>query len=204
MSSGFVSKARFQVRSILLHMSQPDLSDSLTAARDLLGWKLVHESPEGRTSGYIVETEAYTQEDPASHTYGGKRLANAAMFEPAGTIYVYFTYGMHYCVNIVTGEKDHGEAVLIRALEPAEGVDLMRRRRKTDDKRNLCSGPAKLVQAMGITKLHGGTNLMDGSLKLEPGTSPKRIVQTTRVGISKAVDQPWRFYIADNPFISKP
>lgn len=182
----------------------PDLSNAFDAAKNLLGWQLVHDSPEGRTGGIIVETEAYTQEDPASHTYGGKRLANAAMFEPAGTIYVYFTYGMHYCVNIVTGPKDHGEAVLLRALEPVEGIELMAQRRRTAKLTNLCSGPAKLVQAMGITKLHGGTNLMNGSLKLLPGITPTAIVQTTRVGISKAQDQPWRFYIKGNPFISRP
>jgi DNA-3-methyladenine glycosylase len=182
---------------------EPDLSNAASAAQNLLGWKLVHDAPEGRTAGFIVETEAYTEADPASHTYGGKRLANAAMFEPAGTIYVYFTYGMHYCVNIVTGPKGHGEAVLLRALEPAEGIDIMMKRRGTDNLKNLCSGPAKLVQAMGITKLHGGTNLMDGALKLEPGFAPKSIVHTTRIGISKAIDQPWRFYVSDNAFVSK-
>jgi DNA-3-methyladenine glycosylase len=183
---------------------QPDLSNAVTAAKELLGWQLIHDSSEGRTSGIIVETEAYTQEDPASHAYGGKRLANAAMFEPAGTIYVYFTYGMHYCVNIVTGPKDHGEGVLIRALEPLEGIDIMKKRRKTENILNLCSGPAKLVQAMGITKLHGGTNLMDGSLKLGSGIKPLDIVQTTRVGISRATDQPWRYYIKGNMYISRP
>lgn len=185
-------------------MTLPDLSNSVSAARNLLGWQLVHESPGGRVSGYIVETEAYTQTDPASHTYGGKRLANAAMFEPAGTIYVYFTYGIHYCVNIVTGPQNHGEAVLIRSLEPVDGIDIMQRRRKTNNRNNLCSGPAKLVQALGITKLHNGTNITNGSLKLEPGFKPEAITQTTRVGISKAVDQPWRFYVGGSPFVSKP
>lgn len=182
---------------------KPDLSNALTAARSLLGWKLVHDSPEGVTAGYIVETEAYTEEDPASHAYGGKKLANAAMFEPAGTIYVYFTYGMHYCVNIVTGSKGHGEGVLLRALEPVDGIDLMKQRRRTDILANLCSGPAKLVQAMGISKLHGGTNLNDGSLRLEPGFTPKVISQSPRIGISQAKDQPWRFFVADNQFVSR-
>lgn len=182
---------------------KPDLSDSLAAAKDLLGWKLVYESPEGRTAGYIVETEAYSQEDPASHAFGGKRVANAALFEPAGTVYVYFTYGMHYCFNIATGVKDHGEGVLIRALQPTDGLDLMKMRRNTYDEKNLCNGPAKLVQAMGITKLHGGTRLNEGVIRLQPGIAPELVVQTTRIGISKAVDQPWRFYIADNPFVSR-
>jgi len=182
---------------------EPNLTQAVTAARDLLGWKLVHNSPAGRASGYIVETEAYTQEDPASHTYGGKKLANAAMFEPAGTIYVYFTYGMHYCVNIVTGPEGHGEAVLIRALDPVEGVDLMKRRRGVDDLNRLTSGPANLVKALGITKLHSGTNLMTGTLKLEPGFKPKEVIQTTRIGISKAINQPWRFYISQNAYVSR-
>jgi DNA-3-methyladenine glycosylase len=180
----------------------PDLSDSVTAAQTLLGWKLVHDSPDGLTSGYIVETEAYSQSDPASHTYGGKRLANAAMFEPAGTIYVYFTYGMHYCVNIVTGAADDGQAVLIRALQPVDGIDLMKRRRGTDQ--NLCNGPARLVQAMGITPDYSGKHLLTAELRLEPGFEPAEIVQTTRIGISKAVDQPWRFYVAGSEFVSRP
>jgi DNA-3-methyladenine glycosylase len=182
---------------------QPDLSNAVTAAQSLLGWKLVHESTEGVTAGYIVETEAYTQDDPASHAYGGKKLANASMFEGAGTIYVYFTYGMHYCVNIVAGHKGYGEGVLIRALEPVEGLELMEQRRKTTDRKNLCSGPAKLVQAMGITKGHGGTHITKGSLRLEPGFVPEEIIQTTRVGISKAQDQTWRFYVKGSPYISR-
>lgn len=182
---------------------QPDLSNALTAAQSLLGWKLVHQSEEGLTAGYIVETEAYTQEDPASHAYGGQKLANRAMFEAAGTIYVYFTYGMHYCVNIVTGPAGHGQGVLIRALEPVEGIELMKARRNTDNVMNLCSGPAKLVQAMGITRGHGGTKLSAEGLYLEPGFEPPQITQTTRVGISKAVDQPWRFYVTDSPYISR-
>ena len=182
----------------------PDLTNSLIAARSLLGWELVHQSSEGITAGYIVETEAYTQEDPASHAFGGKKMANAAMFEPAGTVYVYFTYGMHYCVNIVTGPKDHGEGVLIRALQPTAGIELMQLRRRTQHLLNLCSGPAKLVQAMGITRLHGGTNLNKGSLSLKPGFKPEEIIQTARIGVSKAADQPWRFYLAGNPFVSKP
>jgi DNA-3-methyladenine glycosylase len=182
----------------------PDLSDALQAARTLLGWKFVHDSPEGRTAGYIVETEAYTMEDPASHAFGGPKVRNAAMFEPAGTIYVYFTYGMHYCVNIVTGAKGHGQGVLIRALEPVEGIELMQKRRKLDDIQQLTNGPAKLVQALGITRQHGGSHLTHGTIRLEPGFKPQEIVQTTRVGISKAVDQPWRFYVAGNRFVSKP
>lgn len=182
----------------------PDLSTAVTAARNLLGWKLVHVTPEGITSGYIVETEAYTMEDAASHTYNGQSLRNAAMFESAGTIYIYFTYGMHYCVNIVTGVSGHGEGVLIRALEPVEGIELMQQRRGGKQIPQLTNGPAKLVRAMGITKQLYGTKINSGSLRLEPGIKPADIVQTTRVGIKKAVDHPWRFYIANNSNVSKP
>ena len=181
----------------------PDLSNSLVAAKGLLGWKLVHDSPEGLTSGYIVETEAYDMSDPASHAFGGERIRNRSMFMPAGTVYVYFTYGIHYCVNVVTGGRGEGQGVLIRALEPYEGVDLMRLRRKTDNPLNLCSGPAKLVQAMGISKDDDGTVLGQGLINLEPGFTPTDVVRTTRIGITKAIDQPWRFYIADNPHVSK-
>lgn len=181
----------------------PDLSDSLTGARSLLGWKLVHETPEGITSGYIVETEAYDMHDPASHAYGGPRKRNAAMYEAAGTVYVYFTYGMHYCMNIVTGEKGHGQGVLIRALQPLEGIELMKQRRGMTDERQLTNGPAKLAQAMGIAMESYGMELGKGSLRLEPGIEVHEIVQTTRVGISRAVDQPWRFYVAHNAYVSR-
>lgn len=179
------------------------LPDGLSGAKNLLGWKLVHETSEGITGGYIVETEAYNQDDPASHAYGGPTPRNEAMFEEAGTIYVYFTYGMHYCVNIVAGPKGRGEGVLIRALEPVEGIELMRKRRGVEVDLMLTNGPAKLVQAMGITKELNGATINTGSLKLVPGFKPKEIVQTTRIGINKAVDQSWRFYVKDNLFVSK-
>lgn len=181
----------------MLHMG------AVSAARQLLGWKLVHESAIGMTSGYIVETEAYTIEDPASHSYAGPTKRNAPMFSAAGTVYVYFTYGMHYCVNIVTGDKDHGQAVLIRALQPVDGLDIMQGRRHVVQPENLTNGPAKLVQAMGITMEHNNTQVFDGSLRLEKGITPRLVIETTRIGIKKAVKQPWRFYIADNPFVSR-
>ncbi|MDB5186412.1 MAG: 3-methyladenine glycosylase [Candidatus Saccharibacteria bacterium] len=183
--------------------TQELLSDSFTAARNLLGMKLVHETPEGITSGYIVETEAYDMSDPASHTYGGETPRNAAMFKEAGTIYVYFIYGIHYCFNIVTGESGHGQAVLIRALEPIEGIELMQKRRGVDDVVSLTNGPAKLVSAMGITKDDMGKSVFTSNVRIERGFSPSEVVQTTRVGITKAADKPWRFYIADNRFVSK-
>lgn len=185
-------------------MTHPNLSGSLLGARSLLGWKLVHESSDGITSGYIVETESYDMHDPASHAYGGLRKRNAAMYEEAGTVYVYFTYGMHYCMNIVTGSKGHGQGVLIRALQPLEGIELMKKRRGLSDERQLTNGPAKLAQAMGIHMRHGGMKIGASELRLEPGIEVHEVVQTTRIGISKAVDQPWRFYIAHNPYVSKP
>lgn len=182
---------------------QPDLSDALVAARSLLGWKLVHDTPKGRTAGYIVETEAYDMHDPASHSFGGPRPRNSPMYQEAGTIYVYLIYGIHYCVNIVTGAKDQGQAVLIRALEPIEGTKLMKQRRAVAKDHELTNGPAKLVQALGITpKLNG--HRLGHTLRLEPGKPVPAITQTTRVGISKAVDHPWRFYITDSPYVSRP
>lgn len=181
----------------------PNLSNAISAAKDLLGWQLVHVSPEGVTSGIIVETEAYTMEDAASHAYGGERTRNSSMFRKAGTIYIYFTYGMHYCMNIVTGDEGHGQGVLIRALEPRQGLDIMKARRGMTDLHALTNGPAKLVQAMGITKSANGLHLDNGPIRLIPGIITDHVVQTTRVGISKAKDVKWRFYIADNHFVSK-
>jgi len=180
------------------------LDDALEAAKQLLGCKLVHQTPEGITSGTIVETEAYTSEDPASHTFRGQTKRNKVMFGPAGYAYIYFTYGMHYCFNIVTGPIGSGQGVLIRALEPVDGIELMKARRGMNDERQLTNGPAKLVQAMGITKSDYGANLLDsGKLRVEPGIKPKKVTQTTRIGIGQAVDHPWRFYTTGNPYVSK-
>jgi DNA-3-methyladenine glycosylase len=183
---------------------RPDLSDSLTAARELLGCKLSVASPEGIASGYIVETEAYDMSDPASHTYKGETVRNSAMFRPAGTVYVYFTYGMHFCMNIVTGEAGHGQGVLLRALEPVEGIDLMRSRRGVKAVEQLASGPAKLTQALGINRLDNMSKLNDGRIRLEAGFLPGNILQTTRIGISQAKDQPWRFLVAGSRYVSRP
>jgi DNA-3-methyladenine glycosylase len=175
---------------------------ALHAAPLLLGYKLSHHSPEGVTSGYIVEVEAYTQDDPASHTYKGETIRNGAMFKRSGTIYIYFTYGMHYCMNIVASVPDRGEALLIRALEPVEGIELMKLRRGIDDERQLTNGPAKLVQAMGVTKELNNTLILDGPLRLEPGFTPEHIERSPRIGIKRATELPWRFTVADNSFVS--
>lgn len=180
--------------------------DTLTIAKQLLGYTLVHESDEGITAGIIVETEGYLQGDPACHAYRKKSQRNAPMFGEAGTIYVYQIYGMHFCVNISTNEKDIGEAVLIRALEPTEGIELMKERRKTDNIKNLCSGPGKLVQAMGIHKGMNHWHILENDLKIIPPpveVSENKIVTTTRIGITQGADLPYRFYVKDNKYVSR-
>jgi DNA-3-methyladenine glycosylase len=180
---------------------------SLEAAPLLLGCYLIRETPQGRIKIKIVETEAYHQEDPASHSYRGFTQRTAPMFEAGGRLYVYFTYGMHYCLNIVVGKKGVGEAVLIRAAEPVEGIEIMQANRGITDIRNLSSGPGKLAQALGIKDNSlSGKILNKSSILLEAPklqVDPKNIVVAPRVGIKKAVELPWRFYIRNNQFVSK-
>lgn len=154
----------------------------------------------------IVETEAYDQTDAASHSYTGRTPRTDVMFGPAGFLYVYFTYGMHYCCNVVTGPEGHGAAVLIRAVEPLTGEDTLATNRNNKTGIELTNGPAKLCQALDITKEMNGHNLQDEPLRLiiQPDQSTDHVVTTTRIGISKAQDMPWRFYIQDNPYVSKP
>jgi DNA-3-methyladenine glycosylase len=172
-------------------------------AQELLGCRLVHESLDGVTAGIIVETEAYSQEDAASHSYKGETARTKAMFGPGGHAYIYFTYGMHYCFNVVSGEAGHGQGVLIRALQPVEGIELMKQRRGKEQVRELCNGPAKLVQAMGISKADYGKPLFQGDLYIQGRHETElRIESGPRVGISKAVDVPWRFWIKDSRFVS--
>ncbi len=177
---------------------------TLAVARDLLGCHLVHESPEGRTAGRIVEVEAYLgPRDPASHAF--RRTARSeVMWGPPGTAYVYFSYGSHVCVNVVTEREGRAGAVLLRALEPVEGIDLMRDRRGVHDERLLASGPGRLTQAMGITLGHNRSDLIVGPLYLAHGRRPAAVVRTPRVGISAAVDRPWRFVERGSPFLSRP
>lgn len=231
---------------------------SLQTAPVLLGAYLVRYTPQGQLKLKIVETEAYRQDDPASHSFRGLTPRTAPMFEAGGRLYVYFTYGMHYCLNIVVGQRGFGEAVLIRAGEPLEGIDIMmynrygtdtkfshldavrgsseervKRRtttlselRSVTDKamrqklagaagsagrqgkavRNLANGPGKLSQALGITDTSlSGKKLNKLSILLEPPKEPitrTQIISGPRIGISRAVEQPWRFYIKDNPFVS--
>lgn len=165
----------------------------------------IHKSPEGITSGRIVETEAYLRDDPACHAARGETSRNRAMFGPAGNAYIYFIYGMYYCFNVVTAQKGCGEAVLIRALEPLEGIDLMKKRRKISDIHKLCNGPAKLVIAMGIHPSQNGVCLIGGELTIRQTLHKKAepIRSTTRIGIRKGANLPLRFYLEGNTFISK-
>ena len=159
-----------------------------------------------RTAGRIVETEAYLgPEDPASHAFGHRRTARTEpMFGPPGTAYVHFTYGMHWCLNAVTERRDFPAAVLIRALEPLEGLSLMRRRRGRVADRDLCAGPARLCQALGITGKESGRLLTRGQLRIERDRRPKAPVRVTgRVGITVATDWPLRFVVADSRWASR-
>lgn len=185
--------------------------ETISVAKKLLGCYLVHLEQEATTLGRIVETEAYLADDPASHAFIGKTKRNSVMFGQAGYAYVYFIYGMYACCNAVTGQREKGEAVLIRALEPLQGISLMQERRHTENIRLLCNGPARLTQALGITRLLNGTPLFDGPIQIWsadslPSSAPIEdydIVQTTRVGISKAKDLPLRFYLKGNTYISR-
>ena len=178
--------------------------DTLTLARAVLGHVLVHETPEGPTAGRVVETEAYHTGDPANHATRGKTRRNAAMFGPPGTAYVYSIH-RYFCCNIVTGPEGIGEAVLIRALEPLQGVDLMRQRRGREALRDLCSGPGKLCQALAVSREQNGEDLTQGRLYLLDGSpEPFEVVTTTRIGIRLGTDLPLRFYVAQNPHVSRP
>ena len=181
---------------------------TVQVARSLLGSVLIHRCEDGVTAGRIVETEAYLRDDPACHASRGMTPRNAPMFGPPGRAYVYFIYGMYHCFNVVTAPKGVGEAVLIRALEPLVGLPLMARRRGTGDERAFCSGPGKLVLAMGIGREHNGISLLRGPLRILPHDSypwegPRRIKASPRVGISLAADLPLRFHLAGNPFVSR-
>lgn len=158
----------------------------------LLNKLLVH----GPCIGRIVETEAYRPDDPASHSFRGLTARNAAMFGPPGTLYVYFTYGMHYCANVVTGPEGDGAAVLLRAVVPVAGVELMRERRS--GRAALADGPAKLCQAMAIGPEHNATDLLGGgpvALGDDGLAPPAAPIVGPRIGISKSVDAPWRFRV---------
>lgn len=177
---------------------------TVQVARDLLGQLLVHETPDGRLLGRIVEVEAYRgPRDPASHAYRMTPRSKIMWGRP-GTAYVYFTYGHHYCMNVVTEREGVAGAVLLRALEPIEGMEGMARRRGTADLRLLASGPGRLTQAMKIGPEHNNMDLTNGALYIARGArSSFRIRTGPRIGIRTAVDRPWRFYMAGHPCVSR-
>jgi DNA-3-methyladenine glycosylase len=173
---------------------------TIDLAKALLGKHLVC----GNLKGKIVETEAYLyHDDPGCHASRGLTPRNAPMFGPAGRTYVYFIYGMYHCLNIVSGKIGEGEAVLIRALEPVEGIALMQKRRKTTKIENLCNGPGQLTQAFGITRKHNNMSLIDGKLRIHNSREKPEIVSDRRIGLSAGKELELRFYIKGNKFVSK-
>ncbi len=175
------------------------LKDTVDVAKEILGKILVHESEDGTMSGRIVETEAYTQDDPACHACKGMTKRNRAMFGPPGRAYVYFTYGFHYCLNFVTQPEGIGEAVLVRAIEPLDGIDIMRRNRNKQSLFDLCSGPGKLTQAFGIDIALNNADLTGDRLYiLDDKFDIGDIILKPRVGIKEATDRLWRFYPANS------
>jgi DNA-3-methyladenine glycosylase len=168
-------------------------------APELIGATLLVDGVGGR----IVEVEAYDQEDPASHAHRGRTARNAVMFGPPGHAYVYRSYGIHWCLNLVCGEEGVPEAVLIRALEPTSRLDLQRRRRGVEDVRALCSGPGKLCQALGITRAHDGLALDVPPFKLEARAKIPEIVTGPRIGITRATELSWRYMKRDSPYLSR-
>ena len=169
-------------------------------APDLIGATLLVDG----VGGVIVEVEAYHHTDPAAHSYRGPTARNAVMFGPPGFAYVYRSYGIHWCVNFVCEKAGSASAVLIRALEPTHGIPLMRRRRGGGDERSLCSGPGKLTEALGITHAHNGLALDDAPIALYARTAKPDIVAGVRIGITKAVELPWRYGLRGSKFLSKP
>ena len=186
------------------------LQPTLTVARKLLGKYLIRKIGTHTFAAKIVEVEAYLGEnDPASHAFQGRTKRNDVMFWKGGHLYVYFTYGMHFCANIVTEGEGKGRAVLIRAVEPIEGIEVMTKNRglESNDKNfpNLSNGPAKFCQALNIKREQNGTDLLGKEIYITQGENIPRskIISTTRIGINNGTEKKWRFYIKGNPFVSK-
>ncbi|HEX7356617.1 MAG TPA: DNA-3-methyladenine glycosylase [Ignavibacteriaceae bacterium] len=184
----------------------------LTVAKDLLGKVLIRQTDKIFFAGRIVEVEAYDGNiDEAAHTFKGKTKRNEVMFNEGGYLYVYFTYGAHYCCNVVTGKKDHGSAVLIRAIEPLGGIDEMIKnrfgRKLKNDKEivNLTSGPGKVCKAFGINLDHSGLDLIGSQVFIidQPKVEKNRVGISKRIGITKSVNLPWRFFEIGNPYLSR-
>jgi DNA-3-methyladenine glycosylase len=168
-------------------------------ARALIGAELLVAG----VGGLIVELEAYERDDPASHAYGGPTARNAAMFGPPGHAYVYRSYGVHWCLNLVCEPEGVASAVLVRALEPTRGLDAMRARRGVDETRLLCSGPGRLCQALGVTGAHDGLPLDRPPFELRPAASAAAVLTGPRIGITKASERPWRYGLAGSRFLSR-
>jgi DNA-3-methyladenine glycosylase len=169
-------------------------------APDLIGATLLFKG----VGGIIVEVEAYHHTDPAAHSFNGQTPRNAVMFGPPGFAYVYRSYGIHWCFNFVCEKEGSASAVLLRAIEPTHGIAAMRRRRGLDDERALCSGPGKLCEALGITGTHNGLALDQAPFSIHARTRKPEIVSGIRIGITKAVDLPWRYGARNSRFLSKP
>jgi len=169
-------------------------------APELVGATLLFAGVGGR----VVEVEAYHQTDPAAHSFRGQTARNAVMFGPPGFAYVYRSYGIHWCLNFVCEPKGSASAVLIRALEPMAGVALMRRRRGLAEERLLCSGPGRLCEALGITGAQNGLALDRPPFPILARTEPTAVIAGPRIGITKAVERPWRYGLKGSPFLSKP
>ena len=168
-------------------------------ARALLGWSLLVDG----VGGTIVEVEAYDHDDPAAHGFRGRTPRNASMFGPPGHAYVYRSYGLHWCLNLVCGPAEVPAAVLVRALEPTDGLQRMRERRGLDDERLLCAGPGRLCQALRVTREHDGLPLAEPPFALRAPQSPVAVETGTRVGISQAADLPWRYVLAGSRYLSR-
>lgn len=175
-------------------------TDPVTLARQLIGWTLLVDG----VGGVIVETEAYDGDDPASHSFRGPTARNAAMFGPPGHAYVYLSYGIHWCLNAVCREAGHGAAVLIRALQPTQGLATMGERRGSTQLRLLAAGPGRVCQALGVDRSHDGLALDAAPFAWLPPGQPVEIACGPRIGISQAADLPWRFALAGSPFLSRP
>ena len=169
-------------------------------APDLIGATFLFNDVGGR----IVEVEAYHHTDPAAHSFGGRTERNAVMFGPPGFAYVYRSYGIHWCVNFVCEPEGSASAVLIRAIEPLEGIAKMRRRRRTRDERLLCAGPGRVCEALGITRAHNGLRLDAAPFELHRRTGKVEIAVGPRIGITKAIERPWRYGLEGSRFLSKP
>lgn len=174
--------------------------DPVAVARALIGARLTI----GGVGGIVVETEAYDQDDPASHAFVGPTDRNRSMFGPPFHAYVYRSYGIHWCLNVVCGAPGHGAGVLIRALEPTDGLDRMAERRGVAEPRLLCSGPGRVGQALGVTRALDGLPVDAPPFALEPPELPRPVVTGPRIGISRGVDKPWRFGLAGSRFVSRP